>query len=100
MDAERSSIKHVLVTGGAGFIGSHTVDLLMAKGCKISVLDNLSTGYRANIAQWDGHPRFQFVEADIRHDLAGPLSAAAARFGAIERIAHFAAQTSVPVSMD
>ncbi len=91
---------HVLVTGGAGFIGSHTVDLLMAKGCKVSVLDNLSSGYTANISQWEGNPRFTFVGGDVTKDVAAPLAAAVAKHGPIHRIAHFAAQTAVPVSMD
>jgi UDP-glucose 4-epimerase len=91
---------HVLVTGGAGFIGSHTVDLLMAKGCKVSVLDNLSSGALANIGQWEGHARFAFVGGDVTKDVAEPLAAAVAKHGAIDRIAHFAAQTAVPVSMD
>jgi UDP-glucose 4-epimerase len=91
---------HVLVTGGAGFIGSHTVDLLMAKGCKVSVLDNLSSGYRANIGQWEGHARFAFVGGDVTKDVTEPLAAAVAKHGPIGRIAHFAAQTAVPVSMD
>ncbi len=91
---------HVLVTGGAGFIGSHTVDLLMTRGCKVSVLDNLSSGYRANLAQWDNNPHFAFVGGDITRDLAEPLAAAVAKFGEVQRIAHFAAQTAVPISMD
>ncbi|MBX7200293.1 MAG: SDR family NAD(P)-dependent oxidoreductase [Rhodospirillaceae bacterium] len=91
---------HVLVTGGAGFIGSHTVDLLMSQGAKVSVLDNLSSGYMANLAQWDNNPRFCFVGGDVTKDLAEPLAAAVAKFGPIQRIAHYAAQTAVPVSMD
>ena len=94
------SASHVLVTGGAGFIGSHTVDLLMANGCRVSVLDNLSSGYRANIAPWENHPRFIFVGGDVTKDIGGVLASAVARFGPVERIAHFAAQTAVPVSMD
>jgi nucleoside-diphosphate-sugar epimerase len=57
-------ISHALVTGGAGFIGSHLVDELVANGCRVTVLDNLSTGHRHNIA---GHgDRIDFVEGDIR----------------------------------
>ncbi len=91
---------HILVTGGAGFIGSHTVDQLLAEGHRVSVLDNLSTGSRANIVQCEGHPNFLFVDADVTHDIAAPCGLAAARFGKIDRIVHFAAQTSVPVSVN
>jgi UDP-glucose 4-epimerase len=54
----------VLVTGGAGFIGSHLVDALMSKGAAVTVLDNLRTGSMDNIAQWIRHPRFSFVKGD------------------------------------
>ena len=57
-------ISHALVTGGAGFIGSHLVDELVADGSRVTVLDNLSTGHRRNI---DGHgDRIDFVRGDIR----------------------------------
>jgi UDP-glucose 4-epimerase len=95
-----SEAPHILVTGGAGFIGSHTVDALMAKGYRVSVLDNLSTGYMQNLEQWENHPRFNFVDADITADLTDAFAAMVKRFGRIERIAHFAAQTAVPISMD
>jgi len=91
---------HILVTGGAGFIGSHTVDLLMNAGYRVSVLDNLSTGYLANLEQWVDHPRFNFVDADITADLTPAFAGMVRRFGRIERIGHFAAQTAVPISMD
>ncbi len=91
---------HVLVTGGAGFIGSHTVDHLLAHGCRVTVLDNLSTGYRANLAGCEGRAEFQFIEADITQDLAPVCERAIKRFGAIDRIAHFAAQTAVPLSVE
>lgn len=58
---------HILVTGGAGYIGSHLVDHLMAEGHRVSVIDNLSTGKVANIAHHLGHERFAFVNEDILH---------------------------------
>ncbi len=91
---------HILVTGGAGFIGSHTVDILMAKGCRVSVLDNLSTGHRANLGRWENHPRFQFIGGDITGEVTALLDTAVKRSGAIARIAHFAAQTAVPLSIE
>lgn len=56
----------VLVTGGAGFIGSHLVDELMATGHEVRVLDNLSEGRRENLERWVGDPKFLFVNGDIR----------------------------------
>ena len=57
-------ISHALVTGGAGFIGSHLVDALVANGSRVTVLDNLSTGHRHNIEHHGN--RVAFVEGDIR----------------------------------
>jgi len=53
--------KHVLVTGGAGFIGSHVVDAYLARGWRVSIVDDLSTGDRRNV-----NPRAEFYETDIR----------------------------------
>jgi UDP-glucose 4-epimerase len=91
---------HVLVTGGAGFIGSHAVDLLMGRGLRVSVLDDLSTGRRANLAHWEHHPNFAFVHGDVTSDLTTAFDRMVLRHGRIDRIAHFAAQTAVPMSMD
>ena len=55
----------VLVTGGAGFIGSHLVDALMAKNCRVRVLDNLSNGKLTNIEQHQDHPRFEFFQGTV-----------------------------------
>ncbi len=55
----------ILVTGGAGFIGSHLVDALMEKGCKVVCFDNLSTGKLENIKKWLNHPKFTFVKGDL-----------------------------------
>ncbi|MCK4881694.1 MAG: SDR family oxidoreductase [Candidatus Omnitrophica bacterium] len=58
--------KEVVVTGGAGFIGSHLVDRLLKDGHQITVIDNLSTGRRANLAHLEGNGQVELIEADIR----------------------------------
>ena len=58
---------HVLITGGAGFIGSHLVERHLANGDQVYVVDNLSTGSATNIEPFRGHPGFRFAEADILH---------------------------------
>jgi UDP-glucose 4-epimerase len=55
----------VLVTGGAGFIGSHVCDALVADGHEVVAHDNLSLGRRRNLQQVEGHPAFRFIEGDI-----------------------------------
>lgn len=55
----------ILITGGAGFIGSHLCDYLLARGHEVIAMDNLSTGSCDNIAQLAGHPRFLFVHHDV-----------------------------------
>jgi len=57
------------VTGGAGFVGSHLIDRLIADGDEVLCVDNLFTGAKANIAHLLGHPRFEF----LRHDICWPL---------------------------
>ena len=57
----------ILVSGGAGFIGSHIVDRLLDEGFKVRVLDNLSTGDVTNLAQYQNKKSFQFIEGDIRN---------------------------------
>ncbi len=56
----------VLVTGGAGFIGSHLVDALMESGSEVRVLDDLSAGSLDNIKRWLNHERFEFIKGDMR----------------------------------
>ena len=63
------SRKRILVTGGAGFLGSHLIDRLLGKGCEVLCVDNLFTGTRRNIEHLHAHPRFEF----IRHDVTFPL---------------------------
>jgi UDP-glucuronate decarboxylase len=59
----------VLVTGGAGFLGSHLVDRLMANGDDVICLDNFYTGNKQNIIKWFDRPNFEF----IRHDITEPI---------------------------
>ena len=63
------SRKRVLVTGGAGFLGSHLIDRLLAQGHEVVCADNLFTGSKRNIEHLHGHPRFEFM----RHDITFPL---------------------------
>lgn len=63
------SRKRILVTGGAGFLGSHLVDRLLGKGHEILCVDNLFTGTKRNIEHLHSHPRFEFM----RHDVTFPL---------------------------
>ena len=57
--------KKSLVTGGAGFIGSHLVDYLLGAGASVRVLDNLATGKLENLAQHSGRSEFEFREGSI-----------------------------------
>lgn len=59
----------ILVTGGAGFIGSHLIDRLMAQGQEVICLDNFYTGTKQNIVKWLGNPQFELV----RHDVTEPI---------------------------
>lgn len=56
---------NTVVTGGAGFIGSHLVDALIARGDEVVVIDNLSTGRLSNLSEAQKSERFRFIEADI-----------------------------------
>lgn len=69
-----------IVTGGAGFIGSHLVDLLLERGFRVRVVDNLSGGHRGNLAHHDGNPDLACHWRDIRSIEAGDPVFAGARF--------------------
>src|SRR5580765_3996726 len=75
-----------VVTGGAGFLGSHLCDRLIAEGWDVLALDNLVTGVDANIAHLQKHPRFRIARADVSNyiDVAGP----------VDYVLHFASPAS------
>lgn len=81
--------RRVLVTGGAGFIGSHIVDLLVARGDEVIVLDNLSTGSRANL-----NPHAELVEGDVRD----PETVQRAFAREFDAVLHIAGQASIRLS--
>ena len=73
-----------LVTGGAGFLGSHLIDRLLDAGDEVICLDNYYTGRKVNVSQWFGHPRFEL----IRHDVTEPIRLE------VDRIWHLACPAS------
>lgn len=83
-----------LVTGGAGFIGSHLVDRLIAEGRSVRVLDSFVVGRRANLQQHEGNPRLEVVEADVA-DMAAVDGACAG----VERVFHLAARADIVPSI-
>jgi UDP-glucose 4-epimerase len=83
-------VKRVLVTGGAGFIGSHVADRLLAEGHRVAVLDDLSNGRRENVPAGAA-----FHELDIR----SPEAAALVRTGGFDVVVHLAAQMDVRKSV-
>jgi len=82
----RKLLMKVLVTGGAGFIGSHLVDRLIREGHTVTIVDNLSTGKRENL-----NPKAKFVKVDIREEALAELF----RSESPEYVFHFAAQIDV-----
>src|SRR6185437_5531300 len=89
--AQRYGAGHrVLITGGAGFVGSHLADALLARGATVVAVDNFSTGGKENVAHLADHPRFTLVEADVTESLPF-VEAITSRFDAIM---HFASPAS------
>jgi dTDP-glucose 4,6-dehydratase len=75
-----------VVTGGAGFLGSHLCDALLERGHRVICVDNFLTGTPANIAHLSGHDRFRFIKHDVSQDLYLP--------GTVDGILHFASPAS------
>jgi UDP-N-acetylglucosamine/UDP-N-acetylgalactosamine 4-epimerase len=87
--------KHILVTGGAGFIGSNLVESLLEIGAIVTVLDNLATGFKENLTAFENHPNFTFTFGDITN-FSDCLSNVEGKDG----ISHQAALGSVPRSIE
>ncbi|MDR1058746.1 MAG: GDP-mannose 4,6-dehydratase, partial [Treponema sp.] len=84
---ERYSLNvRALVTGGAGFLGSHLCERLIREGCDVVCLDNFFTGQKRNIAHLTGNPYFELV----RHDVTFPY------YAEIDHIYNFACPASPP----
>ncbi len=90
-----SSIHKILITGGAGFIGSNLCEYFINKGHQVVCLDNFATGYRHNLDSIIKHPNFQLIEGDIRNieDCRKAVSGA-------DYVLHQAALGSVPRSIN
>lgn len=87
-----------LVTGCAGFIGSHLAQALLSRGCAVLGVDSLVTGHRANMAAFADHPGFTFWERDVRTpDLVRDALTA---LPGLRGVFHLAAVVSVPYSID
>ncbi|PWA31487.1 hypothetical protein CCH79_00002611 [Gambusia affinis] len=78
--------KRILITGGAGFVGSHLTDKLMMDGHELTVVDNFFTGRKRNVEHWIGHENFEL----INHDVVEPL------YIEVDQIYHLASPASPP----
>ena len=85
-------MQKAIVTGGAGFIGSHLVDELIKQGVEVTILDNLSTGKKENI-----NPKAEFIECDIFKDTYGDLIFL---LNGADTVFHLAAKTTVQESIE
>ena len=86
--------KRILITGGAGFIGSNLSEYLLEKGCGVVCLDNLATGSIENVSHLSTNPNFTFVEGDIRN-----ITVCHAAVKGVDYVLHQAALGSVPRSI-
>ena len=90
-----AACKVALVTGGAGFIGSHMVDVLLSHGYRVRVIDNLTGGRMANLAHHAKDPNLSFEKGDIRY-----IEPAASLFGGVNYVFHFAGVGDIVPSIE
>jgi len=83
----------ILITGGAGFIGSHLCDALLEKGYAVRILDDLSTGKRSNLQL--GHPQLELIEGDV-----ADAALVARAVAGCQAVVHLAAVASVQASVE
>ena len=88
-------LRRFLVTGGAGFIGSHLSERLVAAGHAVTILDDLSTGRSANLAHLTGHPRVQIVRDSVEHE-----STVGTLMSQCDAVYHLAAAVGVQLIVD
>lgn len=94
MVKSKISMSKILITGGAGFIGSNLTEYFLEKGHQVVVLDNFATGHRHNIDQHLDNPKFTLIEGDIRN-----TDDCAAAVSGVDYVLHQAALGSVPRSI-
>lgn len=87
-------MKHILITGGAGFIGSNLTEYFLQKGYKVTCLDNFATGHRYNIDPFLANPNYTLIEGDIRD-----FSTCQTAVQGVDYVLHQAALGSVPRSI-
>ena len=87
-------MKHILITGGAGFIGSNLTEYFLEKNYKVTCLDNFATGHRHNVAPFLSHPNYTLIEGDIRN-----FETCQHAVKGVDYVLHQAALGSVPRSI-
>lgn len=91
-------MKHVIITGGSGFIGSHLCELFLGKGYAVTAVDNLLTGREVNLAGFKAHPHFSFIKKDVCDPWTPSEFPLVGKFG-LTGVLHFACPAS-PVDFD